>query len=178
MTILPTSGQLHALTAKLQYLLQLRRTPDGYLPSVREIAASAVPDGATKPSLSHSQINHLLNGRNTNPTLSSLLAVAKAFDVPAAYLLPGWDDLAALKALHANARIRTLVRLADGLDADDLQEVLGLVTSIRQREGLPTDLPETPTPPTGVDQSRYGRPNRRYPPAQAAERAAEDLQGP
>ncbi|MFE7780582.1 hypothetical protein [Streptomyces nigrescens] len=170
--------QLHGLSTKLMALLRLRRDPEGFPPSVRDIAEATTPAGQRKPAVSHGTVNGLVNGTNHNPRVSTLTALAQALDAPSAFLLPGpaWDDLTALTVYRERPEAREALRLMQGLEVQDILEICTMLREARHRAGLPEDVPAIPTPPPGVDQPREGRP-RRLSLNEAAERAADDLEG-
>jgi transcriptional regulator with XRE-family HTH domain len=167
------------LCAKLLVLLRLRRSPDGFTPSARDIAEATSTPGQRTPTLSHGQVNSLLNGSSCNPRSSTLSALAQALDVPAAFLLPGpeWDDLTALTVYRDRPDAREVLRLLQDLEAEDIADIASTLRKIRRDKHLPEDVPAIPPPPPGVDQPREGRPRRRLNLREAAERAADDLEG-
>jgi transcriptional regulator with XRE-family HTH domain len=167
-----------SLSAKLLALLRLRRDPDGFTPSAKDVA-HATGAGQRKPRLSHGQVNSLLNGTSSNPTSSTIAALAQALDAPAAFLLPGreWDDLAALTVFVERPEVREVIRLMQGVEVQVIDEIMTMLRESRRRAGLPEDVPAIPPPPPGVDQPREGRPRRRLSLEEAAERAADYLEG-
>ncbi|MEV4557165.1 hypothetical protein AB0K51_09220 [Kitasatospora sp. NPDC049285] len=166
-----------SLAAKLQLMLRLRRDPDGHIPSARDISRWTTEPGYLRPAVSHTAVNDLINGQNDNPTSATITALARALDAPAAWFLPGWNDLTALRVLSEHKAARDAVRLMDGLDVEDMTDVMCYVQAIRRKRGLPECVPEIPVPPAGIDQPRQGRPRRRLSLAEAAQRAADDLEG-
>ncbi len=170
--------ELMSLSAKLLTLLRLRRTPDGFTPSARDIAQATTTPEHT-PVLSHGQVNSLLNGTSCNPRSSTVTALAQALDVPAAFLLPGpeWEDLTALTVYREHPEAREVLRLMKGVDMQDILEIITRLRGIRHHAGLPENVPALPPPPPGVDQPREGRPRRRLSLNEAAEKAAADLEG-
>ncbi|MDT9689447.1 hypothetical protein Q5762_14095 [Streptomyces sp. P9(2023)] len=175
----PDRPQPLSLSAKLLALLRLRRDPDGFTPSARDVADASAQAGQRKPRLSHGQVNSLLNGTSSNPTSSTVAALAQALDAPAAFLLPGreWDDLAALTVFVERPEAREVIRLMQGLEVQDILEIMTMLRESRRRAGLSEDVPAIPPPPPGVDQPREGRPRRRLSLEEAAERAADYLEG-
>ncbi|WP_406303756.1 hypothetical protein OHA61_17140 [Streptomyces sp. NBC_00885] len=167
-----------SLRAKLLVLLRLRRDPDGFTPSARDVSVATTLEGQRKPRLSHAQVNSLMNGTSSNPTSSTVAALAQALDAPAAFLLPGaeWDDLAALTVYRERPEVREVLRLMQGLEVQDILEICTMLREKRRRAGLSDDVPAIPPPPPGVDQPRDGRP-RRLSLEEAAERAADYLEG-
>ncbi|MFF7586719.1 hypothetical protein ACFZCK_04400 [Kitasatospora purpeofusca] len=165
------------LASKLLLLLRLRRSPEGHIPSARDVSNWSTEPGHLRPAVSHTQTNDLINGRNANPTSATLTALARALDAPAAFLLPGWNDLTALRVLHEHEAACEAVRHMDGLGVEDMARIVEAVKHIRRERGLPASVPKVPVPPAGVDQPRWGRPRRRLSFAEAAQRAADDLEG-
>lgn len=170
------SGRALSLRAKLLALLRLRRDGEGFTPSARDI--SKATHNGPGPSLSHSQVNSLLNGSSANPTAGTLGSVASALDVPSAFLLHGaeWDDLTALTVFASRPEAREVLRLMQGLEVQDILAISSRLQEIRRQQGLPEDVLTIPPPPPGVDQPREGRPRRRSL-HEAAERAADHLEG-
>ena len=171
--------ELMSLSAKLLVLLRLRRDPDGFTPSARDVAEATSTPGQRKPCLSHGQVNSLLNGSSCNPRTSTVTTLAQALDAPAAFLLPGseWDDLTALTVYRDRPEAREALRLMQGLNVQDIAETISTLRKMRLDAGLPEDVPAILPPPPGVDQPREGRPRRRLSLSEAAERAADDLEG-
>jgi transcriptional regulator with XRE-family HTH domain len=167
------------LSAKLLTLFRMRRAPDGYPPSTREIAQATKAPGQRAPRLSHGQVNTLLNGSGSNPRSSTIMLLAQALDAPAAFLLEGseWDDLTALTVFRDRPEAREVLRLLQGLDVQDIAETASILRKMRRDAGLPDHVPTIPPAPPGVDQPREGRPRRRLSLNEAAERAAADLEG-
>lgn len=165
-----------SLHQKLTMLRRLLLTPTGKLPSLRDLERNSA-DSAGRPAISHSAIGKILDG--SAPGLDNVPAVARAFDCPAAYLLPGWDDLTALTVFEQHPAARQALRLLDGLDDGAADELLAAARAIRLSRGLDDeDVPEAPPLPPLPTVPADGRlRRRRLPMAQAAERAAEDLQG-
>lgn len=166
-----------SLSAKLAALLRLNRDQDGFIPSAREVAEATASPGRRK--LSHGQVNGLMNGTSSNPTMSTVAALSGALDAPAAFLLPGpeWDDLTALTVYQERPEAREVLRLMQDLPEPDILDTITQLRELRRRAGLPQDVPAIPPPPPGVDQPRDGRPRRHLSLDEAAERAADDLEG-
>ncbi|TQF05524.1 hypothetical protein E6W39_28985 [Kitasatospora acidiphila] len=159
MTAPPPSEVPTTLAGKLDLLLRRLAVTIGHTPSVRELAARTAPADGDPPSLSHAVINDLLNGRKTNPPCTTIQAVAQAFDAPAAYLLPGWDDLTGLTAYQQEPGIREAVRLVAGLGPEAAAELVAAARDIRARRSLSTaPVPEVPdVPPLAPEPTRPGR---------------------
>lgn len=166
-----------SLATKLLVLLRLRRDPQGFIPSAREVADATNEARNRGPRLSHATVNGLINGTSTNPTSSTLVALADALGAPAPFLLPGWDDLTALTIFEENPGAREVLRLLRDLEMQDIEDTVKKLREVRRQRGLPEEVPALPPPPTGVDQPRDGRPRRRLSFNEAAERAADDLEG-
>ncbi|GAA1919596.1 hypothetical protein [Streptantibioticus ferralitis] len=179
MTDTPDRREPLNLAEKLLVLLRLRRDPEGYTPSAKDVTNATVLPGQRKPAVSHGQVSSLIAGTSRNPQLSTLATLARALDAPTAFLMPGtaWDDLAALTVYQQSSEARETLRLMQGLEVQDIVEVCMRLKEIRRRRGLPEDVPAIPPPPPGVDQPREGRPRRRLSLNEAAERAADDLEG-
>src|SRR5689334_8779605 len=113
----PERHETLRLSAKLLALLRLRRDQDGFVPSAREVADATALPGQRKSSVSHGQVNGLMNGTSSNPTMSTVAALARALDAPPAFLLPGsaWDDLAALTVYEKSPEAREALRLMQDL---------------------------------------------------------------
>ena len=167
------------LSAKLLAVLRLRRDADGFIPSARDISEATRQEGRRKPDLSHGQCNSLMNGTSSNPTTATVAALAQALGAPAAFLLPGpeWDDLTALTVYAERPEARQALRLMQGLEVQDILEISKKLREMRRHAGLSEDVPPIPPPPPGVDQPREGRPRRRLSTEEAAERAADYLEG-
>lgn len=170
------TGQHLSLRAKLIALFRLRRDPDGFLPSARDVSNATRTGKGT--SISHGQVVSLFNGKSSNPRASTIDSLAHALDVPAAFLLSGveWDDLTALTVYATRPEAREVLRLMQGLEVQDILEICTRLQETRRRQGLPEVVPAIPPPPPGVDQPREGRPRRRSL-NDAAERAADYLEG-
>lgn len=166
-----------SLGAKLLVLLRLRRDPQGFIPSAREVADSTKGAESRGSALSHATVNGLMNGTSTNPTSSTLVALADALGAPVPFLLPGWDDLTALTVFEESPGAREVLRLLQGLEMQDIEDIVKRLREVRRQRGLPAEVPALPPPPAGVDQPRDGRPRRRLSFNEAAERAADDLEG-
>ncbi|MEU7638451.1 hypothetical protein AB0C11_20505 [Streptomyces sp. NPDC039016] len=176
-----TPGEREPLTlgAKLMHLLRRRRDRDGFLPSTREVTAATVPPGHRKPTVSHNTFSSLMNGSSNNPTSATLVALSRALDAPSAFLMPGqeWDDLTALTVYQELPEAREALRLMQGLESQEIVEIINQLREARRQRGLAEDVPPIPPPPPGVDQPREGRPRRRLSLNEAAQRAADDLEG-
>ncbi|MEH0650430.1 hypothetical protein QA995_13595 [Streptomyces scabiei] len=179
MTDTTNRRQHMSLASKLLVLLRLRRDPDGFTPSARDVSDATTPVGQRKPLLSHGTVNSLMNGTSSNPRSSTITALAQALDAPAAFLLSGreWDDLAALSVYQEHPEAREVLRLMQGLEVQDILEIRSKLREIRVRRGLSEEVPAIPPPPPGIDQPREGRPRRLLSLHEAAERAADDLEG-
>ncbi|MFJ5635038.1 hypothetical protein ACIQF5_20665 [Streptomyces goshikiensis] len=129
------SSVVRSLGEKLTALMSRTRRETGRRHSNRTLAADveALPD--CDVSLSHTLVGHLASGRQSNPTVDTVIALCKALgDVPPAHLLPhsSYDDLEALQAFENPAARQALV-LLDRF-GDELPGVLRLLTLL---EGLP-----------------------------------------
>jgi transcriptional regulator with XRE-family HTH domain len=166
------------LASKLAVLLSRKRAADGKTPSTRAIAAATAETPGGKPAMTHQVVNDLLNGIKTNPSTSQLLGLARAFDCPVAYLLPGYNGLTSLSVYEEQQDAREALRLVHDLGQVGVAELLEAAREIRARHGR-TDLtvPEVPEPlPPVAEPPRPGR-RRRLSFTEAAERAVSDLEG-
>ncbi|MEH0609108.1 MULTISPECIES: hypothetical protein [Streptomyces] len=166
------------LASKLAVLLSRKRGADGKTPSTRAIAAATAETPGGKPAMTHQVVNDLLNGIKTNPSTSQLLGLARAFDCPVAYLLPGYNGLTSLSVYEEQQDAREALRLVHDLGQAGVAELLEAAREIRARHGH-SDLtvPEVPEPPPPVaEPPRPGR-RRRLSFTEAAERAVSDLEG-
>ncbi|MFE2865022.1 hypothetical protein [Embleya sp. NPDC059259] len=136
------------LAAKLDRLFDVVRKPDGGAYSNGEVARGikeqAGPDG---PTVSASLVQQLRTGVQTNPTLKTLDALARFFNVEPVYF---FDDEAAERIAaerDAWSRMREndvhrLVFRADGLSADSLRMVSAVIEQARRLEGLKGGPPD------------------------------------
>lgn len=77
-----------SLAELLNQLFELRRHPSGREYSVREVAAAA------KGEVSRATIDAIRNGKNSNPTRNTLIALCNFFEVPSSYFFPELDTSA------------------------------------------------------------------------------------
>ncbi|WP_189764324.1 hypothetical protein [Streptomyces xanthochromogenes] len=165
------------LAAKLAYLLRRRPGPDGEPPSNRALSAAiqALP-GHTRGG-SVGALSNLRSGKDDNPTVSTIAALASVLDTPPPFFLPGWDDIAALTVLQHNPRALDIVRHLDGLDQADLDSLLRQIQDRREQLGLPHTVPadEIDTESDSGDTGRRYR--RRRSSEEAAQYAADSLEG-
>ncbi|MFF7613559.1 hypothetical protein [Streptomyces lavendulae] len=171
------SGPDATLASKLAILLRRIVDRTGQRPSVRtlEKATSATTGG--KPAMTYQVINDLLNGEKRDPKTSQLLGLARAFDAPVAFFLPGYNGLTSLEVYEAQADAREALRLIHDLGEEGAAELLEAALAIRRRRGkTDTNIPEVPELPPMVEPPRPGR-RRRLSFTEAAERAVSDLEG-
>ncbi|MEU2022153.1 hypothetical protein ABZ565_08305 [Streptomyces sp. NPDC016469] len=118
-------------------------------------------------------IAKLAGGQQDNPTIKTVLALCRALgDVPPAYLLPhaGYDDLAALEAFEDPLARRLLVLLSD-LPESEVRKVAAHLEDRRKALGLP------PVPDDGPSAGKPKRARRRRTETEAAQYAADALEG-
>ncbi|MGW6238412.1 hypothetical protein [Streptomyces sp. NPDC055094] len=166
------------LASKLALLLRRKVEADGKTPSTRAIAAATAEGPGEKPAMTHQVVNDLLNGVKTNPSISQLRGLARAFDCPVAYLLPSYNGLTSLSVYEKQQDAREALRLVHDLGEAGVAELLEAAREIRLRHGH-SDLivPEVPEPlPPVAEPRRPGR-RRRLSFTEAAERAVSDLEG-
>ncbi|MEV4444683.1 hypothetical protein [Streptomyces mirabilis] len=167
------------LSSKLAVLIGRKRRADGKTLSTRDIAAATAESPGGKPAMTHQVVNNLLNGVNQNPSSTQLAGLARAFDSPVAYLLPGYNGLTSLSVYEKYPDAREALRLIHDLGEAGATELLEAAREIRLRNGH-SDLtvPEVPEPlPPAAEPPRPGR-RRRLSFTEAAERAVSDLEGP
>ncbi|MFD8509754.1 hypothetical protein ACFV27_01210 [Streptomyces antimycoticus] len=166
------------LSSKLAVLLGRKRRAGGKTPSTRAIAAATAEAPGGKPAMTHQVVNDLLNGVKANPQVSQLLGLARAFECPVAYLLPGYNGLTSLSVYEEHQDAREALRLVHDLGEAGAAELLEAAREIRLRHGLSDlDVPEVPDPlPPATEPPRPGR-RRRLSFTEAAERAVADLEG-
>ncbi|MFE9412302.1 hypothetical protein ACFYN0_26440 [Streptomyces sp. NPDC006704] len=165
------------LAAKLAYLLRRRPGPDGEPPSNRSLSAAIQALPGHSRGGSHAALADLRSGKKDNPTLTTITAVAAVLDAPPPFLLPGWDDIAALTVLQHTPRALDIVRHLDGLDLADLDSLLRQLQDRREQLGLPHTVPadEIDTESDSGDTGRRYR--RRRSSEEAAQYAADSLEG-
>ncbi|WP_406050878.1 hypothetical protein OG280_26055 [Streptomyces virginiae] len=173
------SGPDVTLASKLALLLRRIVDRTGQRPSVRTLEkATAVTPGG-KPAMTHQVINELLNDYDgkRDPKASQLLGLARAFDAPVAFFLPGYNGLTSLEVYEAQADAREALRLIHDLGETGAAELAEAAREIRRRHGkTETNIPEVPELPAVVEPPRPGR-RRRLSFTEAAERAVSDLEG-
>ncbi|MQY11424.1 hypothetical protein SRB5_15420 [Streptomyces sp. RB5] len=172
------SGPEIPLASKLAILLDRKRGADGKIPSTRAIAAATAEVPGGRPAMTHQVVNDLLNGVKVNPSTSQLQGLARAFDCPVAFFLPGYNGLTSLSVYEEQQDAREALRLVHDLGQAGVTELLEAAREIRARHGR-TDLtvPEVPEAiPPAAEPPRPGR-RRRLSFTEAAERAISDLEG-
>ncbi|MFJ3630838.1 hypothetical protein [Streptomyces sp. NPDC090112] len=171
------SGPDIPLASKLALLLRRKAGRDGKSPSLRalEAATAATPGG--KPAMTHQVIADLLNGEKNDPKTSQTLGLARAFDAPVAFFLPGYNGLTSLEVYESQADAREALRLIHDLGETGAAELAEAARAIRKRHGqTDTNIPEVPELPPVVEPPRPGR-RRRLSFTEAADRAVSDLEG-
>ncbi|MGW4979804.1 hypothetical protein [Streptomyces mirabilis] len=166
------------LSSKLAVLLGRKLRADGKTPSTRDIADATAKTPGGKRTMTHQVVNDLLNGVKANPTIAQLMGLARAFESPVAYLLPGYNGLTSLSVYEEYPDAREALRLIHDLGEAGAAELLEAAREIRLRHGH-SDLtvPEVPeTLPSVAEPPRPGR-RRRLSFTEAAERAVSDLEG-
>ncbi|MGW1064422.1 hypothetical protein ACWD4F_07910 [Streptomyces aureus] len=128
--------------------------------------------------MTHQVVNDLLNGVKSNPSASQLRGLARAFDSPVAFLLPGYNGLTSLSVYEEHQDAREALRLIHDLGEVGAAELLEAARAIRLRhERTDLSVPEIPEPmPLPAEPRRPGR-RRRVSFTEAAERAISDLEG-
>lgn len=104
--------------------------------------------------MTHQVVNDLLNGVKANPSTAQLIGLARAFDCPVAYLLPGYNGLTSLSVYEEYPDAREALRLIHDLGEAGAAELLEAAREIRLRHGrsdltvqeVPEPLPPAPEP--------------------------------
>lgn len=86
-------------------------------------------------------LSHLRSGRRDNPSARLLAAVAELFGVPIGYFFDGAVEDRINAELHAltalkDARAKSLMLRAQGVSAQSMDHLEGILDRIRQIEGL------------------------------------------
>ncbi|WP_435970176.1 hypothetical protein [Streptomyces sp. Qhu_M48] len=176
---MPSLGPQVPLASKLALLLGKKRDKVGKTPSTRAIATATAQEAGGKPAMTHQVVNELLTGEKTDPKLSQLLGLARAFETPVSFLLPGYNGLTSLTVYEEYPEAREALRLIHDLGPGGAHELLEAAREIRSRHGRSNlTVPEIPEPLPAVPEApRPGR-RRRLSFDEAAQRAASDLEGP
>ena len=130
---------LPGLADKLNHLFATVPAPTKSGLYSNDSAAQALGERGVTVSGVH--ISHLRSGRRNNPSARLLAALAELFGVPIGYFFdPTMEnrinsDLEALTALQ-DSRAKNLMLRAQGLSAESMEHLEGLLDRIRQIEGL------------------------------------------
>ncbi|MFC1420078.1 hypothetical protein [Streptacidiphilus cavernicola] len=162
------------LAEKVDLLVRLASPPDHRL-TMAELAKMSVEADPADAGLSHTSWNDLLRGAKTDPRLSTLLVIARTFDIPDAYLLPSCDNLTALSALHSSPKLRAAVTAVADLGDEGASALLEAAQTIRHRMGAGPPPPAAPST-AGTAPARRRR-AKRLPWDQVGQRAERDLEG-
>ncbi|MDT3397704.1 XRE family transcriptional regulator [Streptomyces sp. B1866] len=156
--VTPANGR--TIAQKLDHLITTLhpadRGPLSYMEIAEGIRKKAGPDG---PTVSHATIQKIRKGEITDPKVSTLTVIAGFFGVPVTYF---FDDAVASRVDAKLARVKERVELTrsqrelaeilqdgdvrdvavrmNGLSADSLRAIRGVIEQARRLEGLP----ETP----------------------------------
>ncbi|MFJ4684743.1 hypothetical protein [Streptomyces sp. NPDC088789] len=176
---MPPPGRDIPLASKLALLLRRKAAKaGGKTVSTRALAAATAEQPGGKAAMTHQAMNDFLNGVKTSASTTQLIGLARAFDCPVTYLLPGYNGLTSLTVYEAQQDAREALRLIHDLGADGAAELLDAAREIRLRHGhRDLTVPEVPEPlPPLAEPPRPGR-RRRLSFSEAAERAVSDLEG-
>ena len=130
---------LPGLADKLNHLFATVPAPTKSGLYSNDSAAQALGERGVTVSGVH--ISHLRSGRRNNPSARLLAALAELFGVPIGYFFdPTMEnrinsDLEALTALQ-DSRAKNLMLRAQGVSAESMEHLEGLLDRIRQIEGL------------------------------------------
>jgi transcriptional regulator with XRE-family HTH domain len=121
-----------SIPEKLDHLFKTVRRPDG-----REFTYDQVEKG-TSGAVSRSYVWKLRNGRNENPSLEVIEALARFFEVPVTYFFEGVDvpsqDAVAVANLLRNPALRRLAERAQGLSPEHLELVGDFIEGLKRLE--------------------------------------------
>lgn len=128
-----------SLAAKLERLFAVKHRA-GERELTYEAAAAGISAMGTK--ISAANLQQLRTGRKSNPTITTVKAIADYFGVPAAYFL---DDDAAeridaeldLLTAMRDAGVSDLALRAANLSPQSLAAITAMINSVRRAEGLP-----------------------------------------
>jgi transcriptional regulator with XRE-family HTH domain len=122
-----------ALPAKVDHLFLTVRRPDGRVYTYDEVEAG------TGGRVSRSYVWKLRNGRNRNPSLDVIEALADFFGVPASYFFGDWlaedgaaREAAAVAALLRDQDARALVEKSRGLSAAAMSALIAMLEHMRE----------------------------------------------
>ncbi|MFD7835512.1 helix-turn-helix domain-containing protein [Streptomyces sp. NPDC059761] len=164
-----------SLAAKLRYLIY--RLSPGSPPSTRQLSAAYQARPGHTRGGSHAAIAKLINGDDTNPTVSTVVALADVLNVPAAFLLPGETDHKALSVLRQSEKVREVVRHLEGLPQADLDALVEQLRKRRTDLGLLPDCPIEEIVDVPLDSKDDRRDRRKRSPKASAKYAADSLEG-
>ncbi|MBE1599962.1 MULTISPECIES: helix-turn-helix domain-containing protein [Streptomyces] len=114
----------------------------------RAIREAGEADGLT---VSESAISQLRSGAKPNPTVNTVEALARHFNVTPQYFFPDFDAEESEKirasmeliAAVGDTKVRGLALRANGLSADSLKMITTVIEQARRLEGL--DKPDNPS---------------------------------
>jgi transcriptional regulator with XRE-family HTH domain len=135
---------LPGLAEKLNHLFATVPAPTKSGLYSNDSAAQALGERGVTVSGVH--ISHLRSGRRNNPSARLLAALAELFGVPIGYFFdPTMENrinsnLEALAALQ-DSRAKSLMLRAQGVSAESMEHLEGLLDRIRQIEGLKDHRP-------------------------------------
>lgn len=126
--------RLEALHERLNYLFK-RANVSSSTASLRQVEAwirdqaSKDDTGLIEP-MTHGYLGFLLRGKQDNPSVKKLRALARYFDVPPAWLLGDFDGAEQSRLETGQPRVDILAAKARGLAPRDLAVVEKLVASL------------------------------------------------
>ena len=139
-------GRQLSLADKLNHLFETVRNPATgrrYTNAEvsRAIREAGGPDG---PTVSESAISQLRSGAKPNPTVKTVEALARHFNVTSQYFFPDFDAEESEKirasmeliAAVGDSKVRGLALRANGLSAGSLKMITAVIEQARRLEGL------------------------------------------
>ncbi|MEY9956790.1 helix-turn-helix domain-containing protein [Streptacidiphilus sp. MAP5-52] len=123
---------LKVIATRLMILFE-RRTPKGRPYTVAEVAEGT--------GISETTLKQLRRGINSNPTINTLTAIAKFFDVPPTYWVSDEDPEEQfarrdLRTAMTDAGIESIALRSQGLNAENIRFVTEAITMARKSQGL------------------------------------------
>ncbi|MGW9067823.1 hypothetical protein ACWGQT_00025 [Streptomyces yangpuensis] len=164
-----------SFTAKLRYLVY--RLAPGAPPNTRQLSAAFQARPGHTRGGSHAAFAKLLSGKDTNPTIATLVGLADVLQVPAAFLVPGSEDLRALSVLEVSEQVREVVRHLEGLPEADLEALVRQLKKRRADLGLTPDCPIEEIVDVRLDSKDDRGDRRKRDPDASAKYAADSLEG-
>jgi transcriptional regulator with XRE-family HTH domain len=136
----PEQADPGVIAARLQYLFENKRKPDGKRYSYREVLSAIEAQGG--PSMSIGYLSQLVTGARTNPMMDAVQALAQFFEVPLSYFdahenTAETNEKLKMVAALQHAGVQDVAMMAVGLPPESIELVMSMIERVRQIEGLP-----------------------------------------